>query len=270
MPGRPIHSTRWETPNAGPSCACSVSVNGTSASWPLRCRSVARQCPVICVSFAMPGSSGRRREGRNASMPCRNAASRRSANTWSRCGAMPRPSLPAVRPRTRRTAAMIEPLRLVRRCASRAAHAFRCWTDQIGRWWPADHTTTAIGDLTGAIEPRVGGRIFERTPAGSELDWGGSRLGAPGAIRLPLASPSRPGRTRPRSRSVRPTSGATGRAWRSAHRAGSGSGRRVRLARRNRGGWETRCCPFYISRTSNLKEDDHGDRQRGPKRTRGS
>lgn len=67
---------------------------------------------------------------------------------------------------------MIEPLRLSFDVPRSAAHAFTVWTRDIGRWWPADHTTTGEADLTVSLEPRVGGRIFERTVDGREFDWG--------------------------------------------------------------------------------------------------
>lgn len=52
------------------------------------------------------------------------------------------------------------------------AHAFEMWTARIEMWWPRDHTVS--GDSSAAIvfEPREGGRIFERTPAGDEHAWG--------------------------------------------------------------------------------------------------
>jgi uncharacterized protein YndB with AHSA1/START domain len=67
---------------------------------------------------------------------------------------------------------MIEPLRLTFEVARPASHAFAVWTGDIGRWWPADHTTTGEDDLTVALEPKVGGRIYERTRDGREFDWG--------------------------------------------------------------------------------------------------
>ena len=67
---------------------------------------------------------------------------------------------------------MIEPIRLAFDVACPADHAFRVWTAEIDRWWPADHTVSGADGLTVVLEPRAGGRIFERTPAGVEHDWG--------------------------------------------------------------------------------------------------
>ncbi|HEY6472845.1 MAG TPA: SRPBCC domain-containing protein [Acidimicrobiales bacterium] len=49
--------------------------------------------------------------------------------------------------------------------------AFEIWTERIGTWWPPDHTIS--GDPAAVVlEGRVGGRIYERTQQGEELDWG--------------------------------------------------------------------------------------------------
>jgi uncharacterized protein YndB with AHSA1/START domain len=66
----------------------------------------------------------------------------------------------------------IEPLGLAFEVDRPADHAFEVWTRDIGRWWPADHTATGQPGLTVVLEPRVGGRFFERTSEGQEIDWG--------------------------------------------------------------------------------------------------
>lgn len=66
----------------------------------------------------------------------------------------------------------VEPLRLSFDVDRPAAHAFEVWTRDIARWWPADHTATAEDGLTVVLEPRVGGRLYERTADGREVDWG--------------------------------------------------------------------------------------------------
>jgi len=65
-----------------------------------------------------------------------------------------------------------EPLRLSFEVECPAPHAFRTWTAGIARWWPPSHSVSADPGLAVVLEGRVGGRIFERTPAGVEHDWG--------------------------------------------------------------------------------------------------
>jgi uncharacterized protein YndB with AHSA1/START domain len=67
---------------------------------------------------------------------------------------------------------VIEPLRLSLVVACPAEHAFNTWTTRATAWWPPDHTVSRQDSLEVVFEPRVGGRIFERTPAGMEIDWG--------------------------------------------------------------------------------------------------
>lgn len=51
--------------------------------------------------------------------------------------------------------------------------AFRIFTEEIGVWWPLHTHAVATADSTTAIfEPRVGGRLFERSDDGSERTWG--------------------------------------------------------------------------------------------------
>ena len=66
----------------------------------------------------------------------------------------------------------IEPIRLVFRVECTPDHAFMTWTRRIGTWWPADHTASGEANLGVILEGRVGGRIYERTGAGAEHDWG--------------------------------------------------------------------------------------------------
>lgn len=67
--------------------------------------------------------------------------------------------------------------------------AFELFTSGINRWWPKDsHSLTASrgipGDVGVRMEPRVGGRVLERLPDGTEAAWAtithwqpGERLG---------------------------------------------------------------------------------------------
>ncbi|HEY7947054.1 MAG TPA: SRPBCC domain-containing protein, partial [Acidimicrobiales bacterium] len=53
-----------------------------------------------------------------------------------------------------------------------AEHAFETWVTRFSSWWPKGHSVSGNPDTTVVLEPGVGGRIFERTPAGTEIDWG--------------------------------------------------------------------------------------------------
>jgi len=67
---------------------------------------------------------------------------------------------------------MTAPLRMSFDVDCSAEHAFAVWTTGIGMWWPADHTVTGEAGLDVVMQSGVGGRIYERTPAGVEHDWG--------------------------------------------------------------------------------------------------
>ena len=67
---------------------------------------------------------------------------------------------------------MIEPLALAFEVACSPEHAFAVWADRTSLWWPSSHSVSGAPGLTVTFEPRVGGRIFERAPDGSEHDWG--------------------------------------------------------------------------------------------------
>jgi hypothetical protein len=67
---------------------------------------------------------------------------------------------------------MIEPLRLSFQVDCTPEHAFGVWTSRIGQWWPTDHSVSVEPGIDVVLEPRVGGRLFERTPTGQEYEWG--------------------------------------------------------------------------------------------------
>src|SRR4029077_18882967 len=51
--------------------------------------------------------------------------------------------------------------------------AFRLFTERFAEWWPlAAHSITGEEAESCAIEPWAGGRVFERTRSGEELEWG--------------------------------------------------------------------------------------------------
>ncbi len=67
---------------------------------------------------------------------------------------------------------MIEPLRMSFVVECPADHAFSVWTARTSGWWPVTHTVTGERGLEVIFEGRPGGRIFGRTPAGVEVEWG--------------------------------------------------------------------------------------------------
>jgi Activator of Hsp90 ATPase homolog 1-like protein len=67
---------------------------------------------------------------------------------------------------------MIEPLRLSFEVACDRHHAFTIWTERASVWWPAEHTVSRERGVEIVFEGRIGGRIFERTHAGREYEWG--------------------------------------------------------------------------------------------------
>jgi uncharacterized protein YndB with AHSA1/START domain len=50
--------------------------------------------------------------------------------------------------------------------------AFTVFTDGFGTWWPKSHTISAAPVEQAIIEPRAGGRCYDRGTDGSECDWG--------------------------------------------------------------------------------------------------
>lgn len=67
---------------------------------------------------------------------------------------------------------IVEPIRLSFEVDCPAEQAFEVWAARIDQWWPKDHTVSGDADLTVVLEPRPGGRIFERRANGIEHDWG--------------------------------------------------------------------------------------------------
>ena len=66
----------------------------------------------------------------------------------------------------------MKPLRFAFDVACPPEHAFETWGRRFSLWWPRDHSATGEEELEVVLEPRVGGRIFERTSSGEEIDWG--------------------------------------------------------------------------------------------------
>jgi hypothetical protein len=74
---------------------------------------------------------------------------------------------------------MIEPLRITFSVACAPEQTFGLWTEETSSWWPLSHTVSAETGVEIIIEPGVGGRIYERTPAGVEYEWGQITLWEP-------------------------------------------------------------------------------------------
>ena len=52
------------------------------------------------------------------------------------------------------------------------ARAFSVFVEQMETWWPATHHIGNTPFETIFVEPRVGGRWYERNVAGDQCDWG--------------------------------------------------------------------------------------------------
>jgi uncharacterized protein YndB with AHSA1/START domain len=66
----------------------------------------------------------------------------------------------------------IEPVRRAITVGTSQAEAFRVFTNDIGRWWPATHSIGTSPLKTAVVEPRAGGRWYEIGGDGSQCDWG--------------------------------------------------------------------------------------------------
>lgn len=53
-----------------------------------------------------------------------------------------------------------------------AEQAFRFFTDSFGSWWPAEYHIGPTDMADAILEPREGGRWYERGTNGTETDWG--------------------------------------------------------------------------------------------------
>jgi len=78
------------------------------------------------------------------------------------------------------------PVRKSVRVGAQPQRAFKIFTDGMGRWWPKSHHV-GVADLDAlVIEPKAGGRWYERGVDGSECDVGRVLIWEPPA-RLVLA-----------------------------------------------------------------------------------
>ena len=52
------------------------------------------------------------------------------------------------------------------------SRSFTAFTSRMGHWWPRSHSIGSTPHVDVIIEPRVGGRWYERAADGSECEWG--------------------------------------------------------------------------------------------------
>ena len=67
---------------------------------------------------------------------------------------------------------MLEPLKIAFTVDCSPEHAFDTWTDRATAWWPPEHTVSHEPGARIVFEGRPGGRIYERTTDGREIEWG--------------------------------------------------------------------------------------------------
>lgn len=80
-------------------------------------------------------------------------------------------------------------------CAA-PARAFALFAERFARWWPLARVHTGPDPVDCAIEPRVGGRVFERAADGRETLWGTVlAYDPPHRLAFPGSSSCRPGRS---------------------------------------------------------------------------
>jgi len=78
---------------------------------------------------------------------------------------------------------VILPAPIVKRLVVQAdvPRAFNAFTAHIGSWWPRSHSVADAPQADVIIEPRQGGRWYERATDGSESEWGKVLLWEPPA-----------------------------------------------------------------------------------------
>ena len=108
---------------------------------------------------------------------------------------------------------LIEPVVKTVAVACTPEVAFQYFTADFGMWWPAAthsvaaHTSQFTDKPTNVVfEPRVGGRIFERTRAGDEHTWGSVLVWQP-PVRVAFSF--HPGRDAKESQTVEVTFSST-------------------------------------------------------------
>lgn len=64
------------------------------------------------------------------------------------------------------------PVRKTIEVKATAEHAFKVFTAHMGQWWIKSHSINTSPQQDVIIEPRAGGRWYERGSDGSECQWG--------------------------------------------------------------------------------------------------
>jgi len=74
---------------------------------------------------------------------------------------------------TSASSTQLEPIRKTLTVEATPQHAFDTFTHSFGTWWPiGTHHIAKVAAETAVIEPRAGGRWYERGQDGSECEWG--------------------------------------------------------------------------------------------------
>jgi len=71
------------------------------------------------------------------------------------------------------------------------ARAFEVFTTRFGSWWPKSHHIGSAEMAEAIVEPRMGGRWYEKGVDGSECEWGKVLAWEP-PFRVVLSCPARP------------------------------------------------------------------------------
>lgn len=64
------------------------------------------------------------------------------------------------------------PVRKTIRVSAAPAHAFEVFAERFDAWWPKTHHIGQAEMKEAVLEPRAGGRWYERGVDGSECEWG--------------------------------------------------------------------------------------------------
>jgi hypothetical protein len=75
---------------------------------------------------------------------------------------------------------MTDPITFEYRLSCSPEQAFATYSQRIGQWWDGRYTANAETFESVTIEPRKGGRVFERHRDGTEYDWGLVTVWEPG------------------------------------------------------------------------------------------